>query len=822
MPFIANQYNYATPLSSVAGLTKEVSGVVDKKYFTLFDNTLDGTYSPISGDVGLWGNTISDSSGALSTPYVLTITDNLTINAFRITGSAYSYPVDFSAKFYSGTELLYTLTETGNNDVEYIHYLPRTVRVTHIEVSISRISSPNNIVRLYNVYNPAYIKRQDSLSVSTRTNSRPSEFQLIMSSDNIMCGLTEAKSSVSNTINITHDTLSVLPVETPTLSNIHTVMKDISRRIYGKVYIMYTDPMLASETSIVTSGDAYNSQRAQALDTLSVPESKFFTLYDNDLSGNYVVSDADSQVGWVSSVVTDENGYFSDPAPFIRINFSSRPIVRLPVIFDDSHGAIAENFTVDFIKENGTTVSHTFENNTLREVIVDSSESDVVAVVVTVTKLNKAGYPVAILDIPVVSEILYVGYQDKSDLISIDILEELTYEDDIEALGGVSANETTIVLDNSKRDFFFNNTDSIIASQLKRNRRIIPWLGAEIVPGIIEWYKMGTYWSYKWDVPTEGLTASVVGFDTIGLLDTTSFTNHQTFVNVSLAYLIRYVLNDAKTLISFVEYVIDEALEDIIIPYAWFEAGSHAAALRKISSCYPMHIYCDREGRICASPQKLRLDYFYDTWADNTNVISKTYSSLHTTLPNIINVAVNNPAIKVGEQLVDDKLVFDVSTVKSRTLNFNAPYLRNISVTVDCDSTVKYTYEVFSWGIILAFTGAGSVRSILCVGDVVEFSASTISAKDDASIRLNGAITRDISSDFIQTTALANELIERLLSLSEYDKYDATVAYRGDISLTINDPILLLGGIAPDNRYNIRRHELSWNGSLTGSADLNT
>ena len=75
--------------------------------------------------------------------------------------------------------------------------------------------------------------------------------------------------------------------------------------------------------------------------------------------------------------------------------------------------------------------------------------------------------------------------------------------------------------------------------------------------------------------------------------------------------------------LDFIEYDIDPSLYDIVIPYAWFEAGSHAAALRKISMCYPMHIYCDRAGRICARPQKLHLDYYYDTWKDSTNVIEK-------------------------------------------------------------------------------------------------------------------------------------------------------------------------------------------------------
>jgi hypothetical protein len=130
---------------------------------------------------------------------------------------------------------------------------------------------------------------------------------------------------------------------------------------------------------------------------------------------------------------------------------------------------------------------------------------------------------------------------------------------------------------------------------------------------------------------------------------------------------------------------------------------------------------------------------------------------------------------------------------------------------------------VYSWGVVVNFTGAGVVRSIVCSGAALDISnTSVVSQRDANSVRLNGAVTRDISSDFVQTSSLATELIRRLLALSTYDKYDATVDYRGDIALSINDPILLLNGIAPDNRYNIKRHELFWNGALTGSAYLNT
>lgn len=905
MAYKTNQYNYATPLSSAPGFVNETP-VADKKYFSLSDNVLDGTYVPASGDVGLWGTTISDASGNLSAPFVVTITESATISAFRLLGSQYNYPVAFTVKFYNGGTLLRTIIESANASAGYVYHLSRPLTITHYEISITKISKASAVARVYNVYEPTVGSHVDTFKAKASEASALSELTEFSSSDSLIVKqsetqqpitnillradsmlvketdstaieatvsvvdtikakesartaivntidkttdtlkakegtktaivntidathdtlkqkIVEAQSYIENTIDVTYDTLKVKGIEVPTLTNVHSRMKEPSRRIYGKVYITYTDPMLDSETIVTASGSAYNSTPDQITDTIDSIKTKFFTLYDNKLNGTYMLSDVSSQVGWVSDVVSGADGTFTTP-PYIQINFAERPVVSLPIYFDDSHGAVVEDFIVEYTKKDGTSVTKTFTGNTEAMVMITNEViANVVSIKITVTKTSKPYYPAVIVELPVISTILYKGYKDESDLISIDLLEELTYLDDIEALGGVSANEITAVLDNSGKQFYFNNTESPVAQQLKRNRKIVPWLGVEIIPGEIEWYTLGTFWSYNWNVPMGSLTATVVGFDTIGLLSTTSFINHTMQVNKSLGDLIVYVLEDAKTVFEFITYKIDPELFNIVIPYAWFSAASHTAALQKISECYPMHIYCDRDGCICAAPQKLKLDYYYDTWADSTNVINKTYDSLYTTLPNVVNVTVNDPTVKENEQLVKDSLVFNIDDFPTRTLNFSEPYISDIVVSIDCDATVNYTYDVYSWGIEISFSGTGNVRSIECRGTILDNSSSSvITRKDEASIRLNGSVTRDISSDFIQDSTLASIILNRLFSLSEADKYDATVDYRGDIALTINDPIRLLNGIAPDNRYNIKRHQLFWNGALSGSAELNT
>ena len=908
MSYIANQYNYATPLSSTSGLTDASLHIADLRYFTLHSNSLDGSYVPIDGDVGLWGNTLSESSGALLEPFIITVTESLDIHTFRLVGSESSYPVAFTVSFYYNSNLIYTITETANSDAAYVYNLPSVLSITSYKVHITKISSPNSVARVYKTFVSNYILRNFTDKVSLKESKRLTMTVYLRGTDTCTMHLTERSSpaitarskdniaaivsvstdlesttratdvvmvaaneptcdihnsvkvsnklpitpkystAIHNTIDKTTDILKPLLTGlakpciltasfdsivsklsdaclSSGLTNIHSIMKSPERRIYGKVTVTYTDPLTEYSTpSVSVSSEAYNSMKAQVVDGIANVDSLFFVLYENDLSGRYSPISAASQVGWTSGAISDSDGFFAEP-PYLLLDFSSRPISECTIYFDDTHGSVAEDFTVEFSCESGTTVASHITGNTssIVNVEVPALLVDVAAIKITVTRTSKAHFPVVILDVPIVSTFTYAGYQDDSDLISIHLLEELTYNDSVEALGGVSANEITVVLDNSNKYFNMNSTTSPVARHLRRNRKIEPYLGVEIISGEVEWYRLGIFWSYKWDIPYDELTASAIGFDTLGLLDTTVFTNHTVQVNKSIGELTEYILTDAKNHFGTLEWIIDEALYDVIIPYAWFDLKSHTNALRKLSLAYPIHIYCNRQGAICVTPQKLHLDYYYDTWSDSTNVIKKSYSSLYTVVPNIINVKIISPKVLNDHELVNDNLIYDVDGNSTVTLNFGSPYLSDLSIIVDKDPDVSYTYTTYSWGIEIAFTGIGTVRSIVCKGTALDTSNTTVyTARDEESIRLNGALAREVSADFIQTRSMAVAITERLIELGANDIYDAEVEYRGDIALTINDPILLLDGIAPDNRYNIKRHQLHWDGALTGTADLNT
>ena len=475
---------------------------------------------------------------------------------------------------------------------------------------------------------------------------------------------------------------------------------------------------------------------------------------------------------------------------------------------------------VDFdicVTSNGSSTVYIVRGNTDVKYLFSQSCPDVEQVEIIVYSVSKPNHPVTISELTIASSVLY----DNSTLMSIDMLEELSYEDSNEVLGSISANEVTVVFDNSKKDFYFNNPDSLIAGQLKRNRKVVPYLGVNI-DGTVEWYCLGVYWTYKWTVPVGSLTATAVAFDTMGLLDTTFF-NHQVYYNKSIGQLLEIILDDAVSIVDQITYRIDPALYDVTIPVAWFAYASHMQALKRIAASYFVDIYCDRAGAVVCSLHTQTITDTYDTWSDSTNVMTKDYPTLHNPAANYIEVAITDAHTELHAEALNYTTPISVDGAQEYTFNFSSPYVDNATITVDCDATVQYTYVIYGWGIAVNVSGTGTIRQIRVVADILKVEQkSTVISKDSARISLDGKMPASVASDFIQTSDRAKDIADTMLAAINSDKYNVEATYRGDIALSISDPIKLNNGIAPSDKYSIKRHSLYWDGGLSGKATLNT
>lgn len=591
------------------------------------------------------------------------------------------------------------------------------------------------------------------------------------------------------------------------------LMKAPERRIHGRVEITYANAI--KDSAISTNEGAHGSSGANLNNDILLTSGNFFKLHENKLDGSFVVAGDGSETGWWPKTMPDDSGVYQTPQT-LTLTFTQRNLYGIRII---GH---ALDFPVDFSVEvtdrSGSSQLITVIDNQSPEYMNDSLFRDAVKIEITVFRTNRPNHPVIIMEVPVVSSITY----NDSELIDISLLEELSYEDALEKLGGVSANELSVNFSNEDKSFYFNNADSRIAGYLKKNRKVRAWLGVEVPDnGDTIWSILGTFWTYSWDIPVGSLIAKMTAFDTLGLLSTQTYYDHKVYRNYSIGDLVDTVLTSAKAQFSFLTWFVEPALYDVVIPVAWFEYASYTAALNRIAACDLIHVYCARDGSIVVSKRLSGVESPDDVWSDATNIIDKSYPTLYTAPSNYLDVYISHVATVEEDVLTLEDANYAVKAGETRSLTFSSPVEAISSVVID--STATYTYKWFSWGIQITFTSAGVLNGVTVVGTALDVNAvSYIHQQNDESIEENGIIPCEIKSDFIQTNEHASRLADYLYSRITESIYDVEVTYRGDIALTLNSKISLPEGIAPNNLYFIKRHELYWNGALSGTARLNT
>lgn len=812
----SQQNNYVSPEGSYDNILS--SDIVQPQHdiFTLYENDLSGNYHPFSAN-GWLSSVISDADGNLPEPVIINLEGNFAISILRIVGNAFTqnFPVSFSYKIFKGENILYEDFVETNDQVAWEKDFKACYEVTKVELTITKISKGNSAVHLLNFSNP-YIRNKIQVFDITTISKTVISIGINLQKKLELPINISRKSFIYNTIKKKQDTASFGINEKSALRNVHTIMKEPNRQVFGKVTVVYFNPLLELVTEIISSGGAHLSNLDQLSDSKTGEmKSNYFTLFDNKLDGSYVPYGKTSQVGWVSKELTDVNGVFSTP-PTLSQKFSQRLLSEMSIYFDNNKDTWPTEFDVVIHsnkRENVTITIQDFEGLSWK---LPDDYAEVTQVDFIFKKMNKPFYPATVTELTISSSVTY----EQDHLVSIDLLEELGYEDTVTNLGCISANEVNITFDNTDKAFFFNNKESLIAPQLKKNRKVLPYLGAEIVPGVVEWYPLGTFWSYNWNVPSANVIASVTAMDTLSLLDTLSFTEHQVYQNKSVGELFEIILQDAKKQFTLLEWDIDESLYDLIIPYTWFDASSHAQALKRLAKTDMIDVFADRKGRVRCQYRYKATNVPLDTWSDNTNVKSKNYPTLYSDLPNYVEVKITEVTV-LKQELLNITQAFDISSSNLPSFVFSYPYVDNAEVLIDCDETVVYNYNLYSWGMKITFTGSGKVRSVKVTGDSLSVTTdSSCAAVDEQKINLDGLYKVTIDSEFIQDSDRANKLAKDLLQLASLDAYYVEVDYSGDISLSISDSIKLLNGIAPKENYIISRHELYWDGSLMGSATL--
>lgn len=612
-------------------------------------------------------------------------------------------------------------------------------------------------------------------------------------------------------------------IEEVLLMNIHEIMNKDALQVFGKVEITYTDTLSDPSILLEASSTAYGSAAAEVADVVESQPYKWLALHNCVLDGTFhpIAADRSVSVGWWNNELSDSYGIFSTP-PSVSISFDPRSLVTLKVTGDTKINCFPTDFKITLYDSTGTLLyTKDVTNNIEVNYTVDIAPVlNVAKMTLVVYKINKANSTAKITELytPVIEEYL------ADDIMRFNILEEIGYNSGGLQLGNISANEVDLVLDNVNNKFDIRNSSSILYGLLKKNRKVKVWLGVEDTPGIIDWYQQGVYWTTSWNVPNNSLVAYATARDRLELLRFTEFATSLVYTNLSLYALFEIVLIDAG--LASTEYVIDNSLKDIILPYAWFSRTSHREAIQELSKCAIVNVYCNKYGVIFVrNNMQATGDVIVAYSADNT------YEGVDQPLAwsNIVNyveVVSNSYEPDVEQSVYKDtnKLVIPASSSIEVVYNFNnAPVVvANEPIISGSELVIITSYVSYAWGMVVTFYNTDDNNSTLTGVEIlgkplVSVGSSTQFAKDDALIRYDGIIKTNITHPFIQGTAYANSLATTILNTYKNSGYDIVIPCGGDIALNLGDKISFTD--ISTTEYMVSRQKITWDGFLSSTIE---
>ena len=596
-------------------------------------------------------------------------------------------------------------------------------------------------------------------------------------------------------------------------------MKADRRQVLARVEIDYTDPFMDQSIDIEASENANISYPQQTADSVQETTLKWASLDGSwVLDGTYHLAPppdklAQYQFGWWGSQLAGAGGVFAAPYPALTVTHLPRPIHILRVVGDTARVEYPVDFEIKLYAQDDTLLkTETVTGNTQVSwsKTLEPQVLDVAKQVLTITKWSHAGRCAKIIEFFTSIREVY----ETDDLISIKLLEEREASQGSLPVGNISSNEITLALNNEDKKFDVDNERSPLKNLLKPNRRIQVWLGAETSDGE-EWVPLGTFWSLDWDSPDDTLEATVTARDRMELLRKGTYQTAQVLQNKSLYELAEAVLQDAG--LNSDEYTIDDALDDIVIRYSWFDPISHREALRRIAEAGLAAAFQNRDG-------KIQIESFLITGDEPVLEITEDDYFPPLRAPSrqdqvaneiIVDTQPLRPAT-VAEEVYksNEPITIPASSTKTVTAFYNSPPVIEATASLDSPpsgvSITEATY--YGWGASVKIQNTNATDKQVI--PYIEGKPLTVRnkeraiARDEASILENGVLRYEFPANpLVQKLDQAQAIADTLLASVKEPRRDIEVEWRGNPALLLGDRVTVKG-----KDYHVIRQELNWQG----------
>lgn len=633
----------------------------------------------------------------------------------------------------------------------------------------------------------------------------------------------------------------------PVSHQFNEAIRERRRHVLAKVTIDYSDP--AGDQSITAqANESAHPWIDQVYDGITEVPYRWASL-----DGSWVLEDSIPwrlmpeteqeallyQVGWWGEQLADGTGAFVEPYPALTVTHVARSAHMMRLAGDSARGEYAVDFTIDLYGE-GDALLHqeVVTGNTQIEWSKELPEpvQGVVKQTVTITRWSHPGRQAKVVEFFTSIQQTYEGEQ----LVSVRLLEERETSNGSLPGGNISANELTVRLVNDGR-FDPDNEASPLHRLLLPNRRVRAWLGAEVNGGI-EWVPLGTFWSIEWDSLSDIPEATVRALDRLEHLRKSIYRTSVVQQNVTAAALAQAILLDAG--LSSVDWVIEDEVNDVVFPWAWFKPVSHREALRLLAEAAMAAVYCDREGRIHigASPVKLPDEeqgpwYIQGGPFPAEGMVQPVYGigpddyftarapTRHDQVANEVIVTARPLAPATPEEVYrfNEPITAPAGQVVTVTVQYQDPPVMGAMAELIAPppyvSIVDARY--YAWGAEVDIENTGTADAGVTVRitgtRLVTQAAERVVVVDEESQERLGRLAYEMPANhLIQTRAQASAIAQLILSSARHARRDIELEWRGNPALELGDPVTIITDMLRDRRseYVIVRQELDWAGYL--------
>jgi hypothetical protein len=623
-------------------------------------------------------------------------------------------------------------------------------------------------------------------------------------------------------------------------------VKYYSRKWTSKIDIIWTDPTI--DPSIEASANDENriSYPDQAAD-LIVSTSRKWAHLDGVIvpDGTYYPMPAESekignQVGWYGATACNGSAVWAEPYPTLSIRFDARAINTILVCGDTAYNEYPVDFDVKIYGPAVTTTTGEGDSdillytkvvtgNDLLKYHYDISAEAITSAIRMDLIVKKWSSPNRIVKIVEFYSSVSASYTG-DEIVSMNLTEEREIKDGTLPIGNISANELDISLQNILIDgvadpFFPGNSDSPLHEFIKKNRKIMPWLGLYLPDESIEWVPLGTFWSGDWSISEKSGVAATSCRDRMELLRKAEYDGSTVQTDVTLYDLIDGVLEYAKEHIPMPElnWSIDEELMDYTIPVAFFPKQSYFETIRQVVEACRGQAYMSRDdvliitgfGAIAVPENPYSItehDYFNrEQPAKSEELINrieiKTSQYIKSAATEEVYRADEPISLGAGEtKTVETKYSND--PVSGAIASFDPPAPHS-SIIAE---------EYFSWGARITVLNDGTPEAFTIVIDgyiYPESGGQIIVAEDTDSIQSNGLQKYNYPDNhLLQGEAMAQAIADGLLDSFKIPMKDVSLDWRGDPALELADVMVTPEYEESTANFYIYKNKIDFDGTV--------